>query len=744
LEDTLKKDGQFEDPDGLGERKEELAEWEDVSATSRENANQDRDYYDGHQWKWDEYKELEARGQAPIVYNRIKPKIDFLLGNEIQTRKRPKAVPRTPDHEGDADGMTDMLCYVADETQFRGKFSLGAADVVIEGKGTLVVRTDITPPGPGAKILLDHIPWNRTFIDPRSRKPNGEDARYMGSITWMFEDDVRAMFSPYLSDDELDERISASISVGVVTEEGTETRFRFYNKKTKEFQVIEHYYRAFSERTGQVEWFECFWVGGGYLIEPREVPYRQDDNDDYEKCSTFCPMTVCSPYVTAGNSDTPERVGVVRTFISAQDEVNHRRSKAIHLLRSREIFYEDGALQEPSAVEAELLKSNPMIKLARNALKDKRVQIERHADLVDAEVQMLQEAKNEIDMTGPRPMPLSNEGGQKVSGRLYIAQQETGATEMLPVFDNLREWTIEIYKRYLWLIKVTKTEEDWFHVLDEESQDGFRLVAINQKMTRGERLQDALDHEQDLKHAVRTAFGSQGEKLLREATKHIQGQIKQMTMQAQMQGQQVPPPQAKQVEEYVTQLLLQHPLASEGTVKNDIARCTVDLIIDTSPNSVIAQHEQFTEMVGLAKDGMLPLANPKILVALFKASSLRNKNEIIKYLEAPPDEAQQQAQQMAQQAQQMQMAKQLELLSAQVADLTAKAQLNGAKAQLAVSQAQVEPTVGMKNQAQAQKAMAEARVVGPKAQAEVQSKQAQAQGAAFKMGVDSVPKGTTP
>ncbi|HKY21287.1 MAG TPA: hypothetical protein VJM31_08715, partial [Vicinamibacterales bacterium] len=69
-----------------------------VTATfsARNLAERDRDYYDNKQWTSEEEQKLKDRGQAPIVINRIKPKIDFLLGTERQTRTDPHAFPRNP------------------------------------------------------------------------------------------------------------------------------------------------------------------------------------------------------------------------------------------------------------------------------------------------------------------------------------------------------------------------------------------------------------------------------------------------------------------------------------------------------------------------------------------------------------------------------------------------------------------------------------------------------------------------
>jgi len=382
-----------------------------------------------------------------------------------------------------------------------------------------------------------------------------------------------------------------------------------------------------------------------------------------------------------------------------QDEINHRRSKGIHLLNSVGVYFETGAFVDPEEARAEFHKANPFVELNRNRLKDDSFRVEKNVDMAMAHVQMLQEAKSEIDQIGPRPMPPQNEGGQKMSGRLYIAQQETGALEMKPVFDCLRKWAIAIFKRYHWLIRMTWNAEQWFVVVDEDTEEKYRLVGVNVEMSRGERLQTAIDDGTELKKAVRYAYGFQGRQLLRQATAHVQQTIAQI----QQQGGQ--PPQQGQVQQAVVNALLSLPISQERITANDIGRSNVNIIIETSPNSVLAQHEQFQELTGLAKEGLLPMANPKVFEVILEASSLYNKAKLIKILNAPPDEATQQAQQAAQQAQQMQMQKQIELLGAQVANLVAQSEKAKAQAALAASKVQTEPTVGMLKQAQAQETL---------------------------------------
>ena len=70
---------------------------------ARQASERDRDYVDHKQWTTEEAKSLEERGQAPVVINRTKTKVNLLTGIERDQRRDPKALPRTPQHEQDAD-----------------------------------------------------------------------------------------------------------------------------------------------------------------------------------------------------------------------------------------------------------------------------------------------------------------------------------------------------------------------------------------------------------------------------------------------------------------------------------------------------------------------------------------------------------------------------------------------------------------------------------------------------------------
>src|SRR3990167_10270899 len=51
-------------------------------------------YYTGRQWTQEEQTQLKASGKAPVVMNRIKPRVSAVVGMEISNRQELRYAPR--------------------------------------------------------------------------------------------------------------------------------------------------------------------------------------------------------------------------------------------------------------------------------------------------------------------------------------------------------------------------------------------------------------------------------------------------------------------------------------------------------------------------------------------------------------------------------------------------------------------------------------------------------------------------
>jgi len=212
------------------------------------------------------------------------------------------------------------------------------------------------------------------------------------------------------------------------------------------------------------------------------------------------------------------------------------------------------------------------------------------------------------------------------------------------------------------------------------------------------------------------------------------------------QGQQPPEPPPELIQ------MLQIDPNKVMRVENAVAELDVDIILEEGPDSVTIQSEQFEQLVELKKAD--PTSIPTKMV--IEASSLRNKDQILKHMEQGgiPPELQKQMQEMEQALQecqqQLQQAEQQQGVEKQqaqaLADRTqadikvANAELDAREAKIAADQAQFELAMTkqamsqMVAQQQAQTAEREASEGMPKAEPAPQPQQDSSTSAALVAG----------
>jgi len=91
----------------------------------------DENYYDSIQWTPDEAAAVRPRGQNPIVYNEVKPTIDWLIGTEWRMRHDFKVLARndrSKEASADAQVKTKLLKYLDDVNRASFERSLAADD----------------------------------------------------------------------------------------------------------------------------------------------------------------------------------------------------------------------------------------------------------------------------------------------------------------------------------------------------------------------------------------------------------------------------------------------------------------------------------------------------------------------------------------------------------------------------------------------------------------------------------------
>jgi hypothetical protein len=404
-----------------------------------EEQKEARRYYHGAQWSEKEIKALKRRRQPVITSNRIVRKIDAVVGLVERLRQDPKAYPRTPDCERGADVATATLRYCIDHVDWKSKSSRVARFAAIDGIAG--IELDLATGDHGDPDIDIHIVYADTFFyDPRSFDDGFTDCRFMGVSKWVDIDQVKEMVPDKA------EEIDGLAEAGTDLTPNSDREITWVNTSARKVRLVDHWY------VKDAKWCWALYVGNVVLMEGVS-PYLDERNKTFPKYIMF----------SASVDHDADRYGFVRALKGPQDEINHRRSKALHLLNSRRVISEKGAVDDVEKARAEWAKPDGWIEINPA----KKVQPDQTTQDFAGQLQMLQEAKNEIENFGPNPA-LIGQGIENSSGRAISLLQQAGIAELGPYLVSYRTWKIRVYRAIWNIIQRYWTAERWIRVTDDE------------------------------------------------------------------------------------------------------------------------------------------------------------------------------------------------------------------------------------------------------------------------------------
>ena len=97
-------------------------------------------------------------------------------------------------------------------------------------------------------------------------------------------------------------------------------------------------------------------------------------------------------------------------------------------------------------------------------------------------MELLQEAKGEIERMGPNPAVLGRDNTD-ASGRALLARQQSGLIELSNLFAALEDWELRIYRQCWGRVKQYWTAPQFIRVTDDDNSPKF--VGLNQPVTGG-------------------------------------------------------------------------------------------------------------------------------------------------------------------------------------------------------------------------------------------------------------------
>lgn len=517
----------------LGRLKRMVQNASDLTVDAREASEKDRDYYDGYQWTAEEEAILRRRAQPIITTNRIKRKVDAMVGIEQRMRADPRARPTSPEHEAGAEAATKALEFLDEATRFDEKRSSAFENLIVEGYGGVEVIVEARKGK--LDVAVNRLRWEEIFFDPHSREKDFSDASYLGFQKWMTMDRAMEGLARVWQGKEEDLRAILSATMTHTDGDTYEDRplynsaFHWSDQRQKRVRVAQMYYRNAGV------WYLSIFCGGGEIWN--DVSPYQD-----EAGKPTCPIVLMTAYIDREN----RRYGVVRSMISQQDEINKRRSKLLHQLNARQTMGIKGAVDSVAAMKRELARPDGHVELSEDAFAAaaqvagmKPFEIVNQSDQAAGQFQLLQESKSEIDLYGPNPS-LVGQVEQGASGRAIQAQQQAGMAELAPLYDSLRDWTVRVYRAMWERARQFWTDERWVRVSDSFGRPEW--LAMNRTVGRSLAIDPATGMQQIVPVRENVVAEMDVEIVIEDAPDQVTLQAEQFAQLSQMAANGVPVP----------------------------------------------------------------------------------------------------------------------------------------------------------------------------------------------------------
>lgn len=418
---------------------------------ARTRQTRDGDYYDGYQLDAKQLRELRKRGQPAIAFNYIQPAVNGTIGVAARGKTDPRAFPRNPQDTDAADVASDVLRYVSDKSRFQ-KIKLECLkDMLVPGCTAAIVEL-----GDDDDILINPIRWEEFFYDPRSRRNDFKDAAYLGIAKWVYADALEAQYP------EMGEDIAASVTGNAAFggpwdaafEDRPEWSAAWVDKKLRRLMVVEVYYLDAAQ-----SWLRAVYCVAG-VLEHGPSPYVDD------KKHPICPIEAVAAFKDRQN----QVYGIVRSMIDPQDEINKRRSKALHLMSVRQIqaISLDIPPIDADTARKEVAKPDGVIPFG--------YQVVPEQDRISGQIALLQDSVGFLQRLAPIPS-LVGRADTGASGRAQLVQSQAGMTELALVFEGFTDWEMRVYRQAWNRCGQFWQDEKWIRVTDEE--DAPKFIQIN-------------------------------------------------------------------------------------------------------------------------------------------------------------------------------------------------------------------------------------------------------------------------
>tara|TARA_R110001632_G_scaffold5144_4_gene20979 strand:- start:3701 stop:5371 length:1671 start_codon:yes stop_codon:yes gene_type:complete len=315
------------------------------------------DYYHGEQLEPDVIRQLEERSQPVIVFNLIKAIVGLVAGQEVQRRTDVHFVGVEESDQLKAETLTQIYRQMGEAEYFDNELSESFLEGVIGGRGVMEVFWDEKE----NSSKREWVPWNEIYLDPASKRKDYEDGRHMYRVRWVDIDvaiemfpDKEAELKDMMGSDETSEASEDNFNARTGRKQADygddmdENKLTYIDPKRERIKLIECWWKDDSAENGiKTAVYTGNSTDRDWLQKPMDSPYKHGQ----------------FPYVVFYGARSRKRIpyGLVKNLTSPQDVINKMVSKSMHILGTKQIIAEEGAISNMQNVQENISRADSII-----------------------------------------------------------------------------------------------------------------------------------------------------------------------------------------------------------------------------------------------------------------------------------------------------------------------------------------------------------------------------------------------
>lgn len=442
-------------------------------------AKQAYKYYLGDQWKSEDRQSLEDQSRPALTINKIKPILRLISGMQRQNRQDLIVRARKGGSVLLGSLLTDILKMYYDISYADWQTSFQFFDGSICGKGWLAIDVDYTQDIINGDLLLTRENPLMIWEDPYSARYDLSDAKFIFRTYWNDKDELKKKFPKVKRDIESLEHLPDSDKANLLSDGDEEKEMDDYvndqnigeqmDISTERYLVKECWHREYQHQKFLVDLFSRDIIPAHdtpdkklekivsaapqrLRVVERIVPVLnlittigkevvlQDVKDPFNGVFDWPLVRYADDWVYAEKQHCR---GEVEDLIDPQNELNKRRSQALHHLNTSA---NSGWIIDVNALDAKMQRkledmgSKPGIVIIKK--QNHTVQKIEPSRLSDGHLTLSDlsgKDMKEISNVNPDLLGFNPEGGQDaLSGVAIARRQQQGVIGLEPVFDNFQ------------------------------------------------------------------------------------------------------------------------------------------------------------------------------------------------------------------------------------------------------------------------------------------------------------------